>query len=150
MHPSLVDVAIVGAGPNGLALAAHLRERGVQHRIFGSPMQTWREMPRDMSLKSLGFATTIPTPGGPTFPEYCRARGLEDYEPIEFSTFYEYGIAIQQEFVPHVEDTKVSDLQQSDEGFVLTLGTGERLRARRVVIAVGLGYFPRIPQPLSS
>ena len=87
MYPSSIDVAIIGAGPNGLALAARLRHSGVQHRIFGSPMQTWRDMPTDMSLKSLGFASTIPMPGGPTFPEYCRERGLEDYEPIEFQTF---------------------------------------------------------------
>src|SRR5437868_1202098 len=111
MYSSSVDVAIIGAGPNGLGLAAHLRSRGVQHRIFGSPMQTWRDMPHNMNLKSLGFATSIPTPDGQTFPEYCRSHGLEDYEPIEFQTFAEYGMAIQRQFVPHLEETKVTDLK---------------------------------------
>ena len=36
------DVAIVGAGPYGLSIAAHLRVAGVTFRIFGRPMQTWR------------------------------------------------------------------------------------------------------------
>src|SRR2546423_995195 len=35
---SFVDVAIIGAGPYGLSVAAHLRGRGIDHRIFGEPM----------------------------------------------------------------------------------------------------------------
>jgi len=147
-NPSSTDVAIIGAGPNGLALAANLRQQGVEHRIFGSPMRMWREMPVGMSLKSLGFATTIPVPGGPTFPEYCRAHGSEDYEPIEFQTFAEYGLEIQRDFVPYVEDTLVNQLEQTPSGFRLTLQTGERVHARRVVVAVGMGYFPRVAEPL--
>jgi len=114
-------------------------------------MSTWRDMPTNMYLKSLGFATTIPMPSGhPTFPEYCRGRGLEDYEPIEFRTFSEYGMMIQREFVPYLEDTKVANLRRIDGQFVLTLETGERLRAKRVVVAVGLGYFQRIPEVLAT
>lgn len=36
------DVAIIGAGPYGLSLAAHLKSHNVEHRIFGAPMRTWR------------------------------------------------------------------------------------------------------------
>ena len=114
-------------------------------------MQTWRDMPKGMNLKSLGFATSIPTPDGKrTFPEYCREHGLEDYEPIEFQTFAQYGMQFQRDMVPQVEDTKVTDVRRSDDQFVLTLETGERLRANRVVVAVGLTYFPRIPDVLAG
>jgi hypothetical protein len=151
MYPSSVDVAIIGAGPNGLSLAAHLRQHGVEHRIFGSPMQTWRDMPKNMNLKSLGFATSIPTPNGDrTFPEYCRANGLEDYEPIEFATFARYGMEFQRDLVPHVEDTKVTNVVRSKNRFVLTLETGELVYAERVVVAVGLTYFQRIPEVLAA
>jgi cation diffusion facilitator CzcD-associated flavoprotein CzcO len=41
------EIAIIGAGPYGLSIAAHLRAAGLDFRIFGSPMQTWIEhMPR--------------------------------------------------------------------------------------------------------
>ena len=30
-----VDVVVVGAGPYGLSVAAHLRERGADVRVFG-------------------------------------------------------------------------------------------------------------------
>src|ERR1700742_3833268 len=49
------DVAIIGAGPYGLSLAAHLAAAGVNFRIFGRPMGLWREhMPQNMMLKSNG------------------------------------------------------------------------------------------------
>lgn len=151
MLPSAVDVAIIGAGPNGLGLAAHLRQYGVSHRIFGSPMQTWRDMPKNMYLKSLGFATSIPTPDGRrTFPEYCRANGLEDYEPIEFATFAQYGLEFQRDLVPYLENTFVTGLRRADGHFALTLANGELVPARRVVVAVGLTYFPRVPAVLAA
>jgi cation diffusion facilitator CzcD-associated flavoprotein CzcO len=146
MPDSLLDIVIIGAGPNGLGLATHLRHAGLDYRVFGSPMATWRAMPDGMYLKSLGFATSIPSPSGhPTFPEYCRSLDLEDYEPIEFATFAHYGMTFQQDFVPEVEDTMVVDLARSGREFIITLATGELVRARRVVVAVGLTYFARIP-----
>jgi NADPH-dependent 2,4-dienoyl-CoA reductase/sulfur reductase-like enzyme len=33
-------VAIIGAGPYGLSIAAHLRAQGISFRIFGSPMHS--------------------------------------------------------------------------------------------------------------
>lgn len=143
-----VDVAIAGAGPYGLGLAAHLADRGVEHRIFGVPMQTWRSMSTGMHLKSLGFATSIPTPRPYlSLPEYCRAHGQEDYEPIPIATFAAYGQRVQQGVVPHLEQTAVIRLCAREDGFELTLETGETLGARRVVVATGLSAFERIPAP---
>ena len=57
------QLAIIGAGPYGLSIAAHLRERGADFRIFGTPMGTWREqMPKGMLLKSDGFASNLSDP----------------------------------------------------------------------------------------
>jgi FAD-dependent urate hydroxylase len=143
-----VDVAVVGAGPYGLGLAAHLAERGLEHRIFGPPMEAWRSMSAGMHLKSLGFATSIPTPGDfLSLPEYCRAHGQEDYEPIPIATFAAYGVQVQQGLVPHLEQTSVVGLAHRGGAFELTLATGEVVGARRVVIATGLTSFERIPAP---
>src|SRR6185369_17203591 len=44
-----IDIAIIGAGPYGLSLAAHLRDRGRSFRVFGSPMRFWSDhMPAGM------------------------------------------------------------------------------------------------------
>src|SRR3974377_2226373 len=93
-------VAMVGAGPYGLSLAAHLRARDVKFRIFGEPMRFWRNMPVGVNLKSLAFATNIalPTPGY-SYPEWCRQHGLEDFEPCTMQSFAAYGLEIQKRFV---------------------------------------------------
>jgi FAD-dependent urate hydroxylase len=55
-----VDVAIIGAGPYGLSLAAHLKHLGVEHQVFGTPMNFWRNsMPPGMELKSEGPACDL-------------------------------------------------------------------------------------------
>src|SRR6476620_5151779 len=151
MIKSTVDVVIVGAGPYGLSLASHLVHRGISHRIFGVPMMAWRQMPPGMSLKSFGFATSVPTPQAHcTLPEYCRARGLEDFEPIPTSTFADYGEWFQQQLVPGLEQVRVIDVRRCRIGFDVTLETSERVEARRVIVAVGLGHFTRVPDVLSS
>src|SRR5689334_6975812 len=46
------DVAIIGAGPYGLSLAAHSLKAGLNVRVFGKPLSTWRShMPSGMLLK---------------------------------------------------------------------------------------------------
>jgi cation diffusion facilitator CzcD-associated flavoprotein CzcO len=58
-----VEVAIVGAGPYGLSLAAHLHGTGIQTRVFGRPMDSWRShMPEGMLLKSDPFASNLSDP----------------------------------------------------------------------------------------
>lgn len=147
MSASSIDVAIIGAGPYGLSLASYLRQRGVDYRIFGVPMHAWASMSPGMFLKSFGFATSLKTPYlHLTLPEFCRDRGLEDFEPIEIATFVKYGQWVQQQVVPWVEATNVTGLRRQGDGFELTLETGERLRARRVVMATGLTHFERIPE----
>jgi thioredoxin reductase len=148
---SSIDVAIIGAGPYGLSLAAHLGGRGVEHRVFGHAMKAWRSMSAGMHLKSLGYATNIYTPHDHlTLPQYCRARGLEDHEPIPIATFADYGVTVQQEVVPQLEEIDVAHLRHERGGFDITLETGETLRARRVVVAIGLTYFDRIPAPFDA
>ena len=59
----MTRVAIVGAGPYGLSIAAHLRSYGVPFRIFGTPLDSWRRhMPVGMMLKSYGFASNLSAP----------------------------------------------------------------------------------------
>ena len=58
MMDGMEEVIIVGAGPYGLSIAAHLGNAGVPYRIFGQPLVTWREhMPKGMLLKSEGYAS---------------------------------------------------------------------------------------------
>src|ERR1700688_2295488 len=116
------EVAIVGAGPYGLSVAAHLKHRRVDLRIFGSPMSFWLQMPASINLKSFGWATNVAVPQRNfTFPEYCRARGLEDLEPCSMESFAAYGLWVQRALVPEVEDTRVVAVRAARGGFELDL-----------------------------
>ena len=106
---SATDVAIIGAGPYGLSLAAQLAARGVSFRIFGKPLDTWRHhMPKDMLLKSDGFATNLshPSPES-TLKAYCAERGIpyDDMKiPVSLNLFLEYGAWFRKTYVPTLEE----------------------------------------------
>jgi pyruvate/2-oxoglutarate dehydrogenase complex dihydrolipoamide dehydrogenase (E3) component len=145
------SVAIIGAGPYGLSIAAHLRARGVPFRIFGEPMSFWREMPPRMFLKSLASATSIAMPdGGNLFPDWSRARGLEAEEPCAIADFSTYGVDVQKVAVPEVEQVLATRVVRSKDGYQITLTTGETFSAGSVIVAVGLKTFARIPAELAG
>jgi lysine/ornithine N-monooxygenase len=149
----MTDVAVVGAGPYGLAVAAHLRPTGTALRTFGKPMETWnRHMPGGMFLKSEGFASTIADPAGElTLARFCRETGRSYADigsPVSIETFRAYGAWFQQEAVSELEDVAVVRIAPADGGFVLQLATGEEMTARRVVLAVGVPQFAHVPPVL--
>jgi thioredoxin reductase len=149
------DVAIIGAGPYGLSIAAHLKARGVDFRIFGSPMHFWlSHMPKGMRLKSEGFASSLYDPDSKfTLEAYCKEKGIAYAHigrPVPLEVFSSYGLEFQRRLVPELENKIVDSLQQSSEGFRLLLNDGEVLAARRVVMAVGLTHYPYVPPILAA
>ncbi|HTQ14319.1 MAG TPA: NAD(P)-binding domain-containing protein [Rhizomicrobium sp.] len=149
------DVAIIGAGPYGLSLAAHLNAAGADIRIFGKPLDTWRNhMPRNMLLKSEGLASSLSSPrAGSRLEDYCAKLGLayQDHDlPVPLEQFNAYATTFQQRFVPELEDVLVTSVTRADGLFEVALSTGETLRARNVVSAVGITAFAHIPPMLSA
>jgi FAD-dependent urate hydroxylase len=150
-----VDVAIVGAGPYGLSLAAHLRAAGVPLRHFGIPMHLWQaSMPRGMFLKSQGFASNLSSPDGRhTLEAFCAATGrpYASYGlPVPLDTFVAYGQWFQQELVPDVEETLVTELVPKDGHYEISLASSERARATNVVVAAGVEHFAAMPTQLAE
>ncbi|PYD69970.1 NAD(P)-binding domain-containing protein [Komagataeibacter swingsii] len=144
------DVAIIGAGPYGLSLAAHLRDRGVNFRIFGRPMGFWREhVPASLRLKAEGFALDLFDPGRrSTLARFCRERGYPYAPigvPIPAEVFREYGETFQKTHVPQLQPCRVTHLSRTQDGFVMHLDTGETVMARNVVMAVGIEHFAHTP-----
>ncbi len=151
---NLVEVAIVGAGPYGLSLAAHLKAAGIPFRIFGKPMDTWRHhMPKGMCLKSEGFASNLSAPDkDSTFEAWCAKNGVEysaQKIPVQVAHFVAYADWFTKTYVPSLEALNVTNIERLGDGYALTLEDGERLTARRVVMAVGITWFKKMPAELA-
>jgi lysine/ornithine N-monooxygenase len=152
---SPIDVAIIGAGPYGLSLAAHLSAQGTPFRIFGIPMHSWRfRMPAGMHLKSDGFASDLYDPASAlTLAQYCQQRALAYQDvglPVPLELFTAYGMEFQRRFVPQLEETEITSLTPASDGFRLTAADGTTLTARKVVVAVGVSHFAYVPPLLAA
>ncbi|HVP62926.1 MAG TPA: NAD(P)-binding domain-containing protein [Myxococcaceae bacterium] len=147
-------MVIIGAGPYGLSLAAHLAARNFEHRIFGTPMRFWLNVAAAGSrryLKSYCFGTNLSTPKpGFAFADYNSPRQLETFEPCSISNFAEYGQWFQENNVPWVEPIDVVTVDRQGDGFALKLANDAQLLASRVVIATGLSDFAYTPSALGS
>jgi thioredoxin reductase len=151
---TVTEIAIIGAGPYGLSIAAHLRGSGIPFRILGRPMDSWlAHMPKGMSLKSDGFASSISDPKGVlTLKAFCAERGIAYADtaiPVRLDTFTSYGLTFKDRMVPELEDKMVTSIERSADGFRLRLDDGEVLAARRVVLAVGITHFEYVPSNLA-
>ncbi len=155
IQTACLPVSIIGAGPYGVAIAAHLNHLGVNFRIFGSPMRRWlTQMPKGMLLKSEGCASSLPDPSGQrNLAAFCREQGLAfaDYgSPVSRDTFAKYALCFQQRFVPQVENIAVRAISKVNEAFQITLDSGETLCSREIVIATGLEHMENTPEQLRT
>ena len=148
-------VCIIGAGPYGLAIAAHLKFFGVPFRIFGSPMHRWlKQMPSGMNLKSEGCASSLYDPAGNyTLDQYCKKTGdlYSDWGlPVSRDLLARYAVSFQQTLVPEVENVLVSAVKKLPSGFELLLNNGEGLETSKVIVATGLDYMAYAPDEIAG
>src|SRR6516164_2012126 len=118
-----IDTAIIGAGPYGLALAAHLSKKGREIRVFGEPMGSWKHnMPAGMLLKSYPWASNIADPDSHfSVKHYCTTNEVpyHDYlRAVPLETFIDYGEAFQRRYVSFVERRALVALQKMSAGFI--------------------------------
>jgi cation diffusion facilitator CzcD-associated flavoprotein CzcO len=143
----MTAVAIIGAGPYGISIAAYLRHAGVDAHVFGEPMESWRRhMPRGMMLRSRIRSSHIAHPHGDLGIDAWEAdTGAKRLEPMPLEEFISYGCWYQQQAVPDVDPRRVQNLSTAGKGFSLTLDDGEEILAERVVVAAGITPFAFCP-----
>jgi cation diffusion facilitator CzcD-associated flavoprotein CzcO len=150
-----IDTAVIGAGPYGLSVAAHLRVAGVPHEIFGEPLESWRDfMPKGMVLKSEPFASNLWDPARRfTYEKYFAENDIPYRrvgDPIPVERFLEYGQWFRRHAVGDVRRVKVLRVARADGAYSLELEDGTVSKARRVVLATGHMGFCHIPDELKG
>lgn len=163
------DVAILGAGPYGLSVAAHLRQSNLDLRVLGEPMSFWeRHMPAGMLLRSPRVASHISDPHRRfTLDNYEKAEGsrfivkvpptvTEDFvardmvKKVPLQDFVKYGQWFLRQADLPIDCRVVSCVELASKGFDLIFGDGKSLRAGRVIVAAGIAPFARVPKPFAD
>ncbi len=141
------DVVVIGAGPYGLSVAAHLLAKGLKTLVFGKPLSLWREnMPTGMFLRSYWWATNLSDPNKQySFERYFQIHTIEAPDPLPLEMFVNYGQWFQKNCVPQVDETYVANVARKAKHFEVTLEDGRIVHARTVVMAPGLGYYAYCP-----
>jgi FAD-dependent urate hydroxylase len=141
------DVAVIGAGPYGLACTAHLRALGLDVHTLGRPMELWeRQMPVGMFLRSSWEASSIADPEGRlTLDAYEAEHRVRLPRPVPLEDYLRYGRWYQRQAVAGVDTRRATLVERSLGGFTIHLEDGDALAARRVVIATGPAGFARRP-----
>ncbi|MFI1827269.1 NAD(P)-binding domain-containing protein [Streptomyces sp. NPDC020412] len=153
----MYDVAVIGAGPYGLSVAAHAAVAGMRLKVFGRPMATWRDhMPAGMFLKSEPWASNLSDPAADhTLARYGARAGFatEHGRPLPIGAFTAYGRWFAEHAVPGVDErtvTRVARLDGPGGGFAVHTADGDVVTARTAVVAVGLLPFARVPSELAG
>ena len=149
------ETVIIGSGPYGMSIAAHLRAAKQPFEIFGTPLESWRTfMPQGMVLKSERFASNLWDPARRySFQRYSEIHKIP-YQavgnPLSLELFLQYADWFREQAVGEIHDTKIVRLERRTGGFELTLADGRRLTSRRVVLATGHMAFRRLPPELAN
>lgn len=141
---------VIGAGPYGLSVAAHLEAKGLPMLIFGNPMEFWKNMPPKMYLKSSWSALSLSDPGGIySLNRYSKQFGVPKQEPVPLQVFLDYSEWFQEQAVPNIDRTFIKYLAQDGAGFHLDLADGRSIMAKKVVVATGVAAYVNIPEKLA-
>jgi cation diffusion facilitator CzcD-associated flavoprotein CzcO len=146
------EVVVVGAGPYGLSAAAHLKAIGMNVRIFGRSMEFWaNQMPAGMLLRSPRVASNISDPAHRfTLDAYESSARIQPRAPLPLETFVDYGQWFQRHLSPDLDQRNVGSIRRTEEGFSVALEDGEKFHCRSVVVAAGIGPFPKVPPVFGS
>ncbi|MFJ3101445.1 NAD(P)-binding domain-containing protein [Streptomyces sp. NPDC086835] len=150
----MYDLAVIGAGPYGLSVAAHAAAAGMSLRVFGRTMASWRDhMPEGMFLKSEPWASDLSDPGAKyTLADYAAVHGFEAVHgrPLPIADFTGYGMWFAEHAAPPVEEQTVTRVVPSARCFRVETAEGDGIEARTVALAVGIMPFRRVPEPLAA
>ena len=127
-----LDVAIVGAGPSGLAAGSVCARAGLRHVMLERESDLGGSLlhyPRRKMV--LTQPVELPGWGALDREEYAKEQLLETLEAMVA------GVDLELRF-----DAPVASLDEADENFVLH-ASGERIVARHVVLALGRRGTPR-------
>jgi FAD-dependent urate hydroxylase len=146
------ELLVIGAGPYGLAIAAHAKRCGIDVLVTGEPMAFWkRNMPAGMLLRS-GLDWHLDAAGVHTIEAFLEERHIqrEAVVPMPVEVFREYAEWFRQAQKIDVRPSMIRQLHYADGRFDALCDTGETIHTSRVVATPGLAPFSHTPTELAA
>ena len=139
MPPISTPVAVIGAGPAGLASSHALARRKIDHVVLekGEAVgHSWSNMYESLRLHTGKHMSALPgMPFPRSTPLFARREALLDY-------FQAYTRRFR---LPVETRCAVAGIQRQADGWQVSTAMGE-LRARHLIVATGIMSEPRLPQ----
>jgi indole-3-pyruvate monooxygenase len=133
------EVAIIGAGPSGLAVAACLREEGARFVVIEGAREvgsTWRRHYDRLHLHTIKQLSALPfVPFADDVPLYPSRADVVDYLDR-----YARRFAIEPRF-----GHTVTSARREGSGWVVSANDLE-IRSRALVVATGINRAPKVPE----
>lgn len=141
---------IIGAGPFGLAMAAHTQHLGIDYIIVGKPMEFWKmNMPDGMYLRST-CDWHLDTTGEHTIDKFLQTqqRNCKEVEPLsrQFYLLYVQWFITQKKI--ECMPSYIQQLDYANYGYRAVTDDGVTIHAKFVVVAIGFKYFKNLPDEI--
>jgi cation diffusion facilitator CzcD-associated flavoprotein CzcO len=146
------ELLIIGAGPFGLAVAAHAKLSGIAVTVVGEPMAFWKHnMPPGMLLRS-GPEWHLDAAGVHTLENFLKEKHIPtaDVQPVPVEIFREYADWFRESEKITVEPLRVTRLRRVNGRFEAACDRGEKIHANCVVATPGLAPFVKVPAEISA
>jgi cation diffusion facilitator CzcD-associated flavoprotein CzcO len=124
------ELLVIGAGPYGLATAAHAKRQGIKTLVLGNAMSFWREnMPAKMMLRS-GPDWHLDVAQEHTLMAFLTERGLDpaEVDPIPIALFLEYADWFREMAGVETDPDLVENLVKPNGDFEAALKSGPASR----------------------
>ncbi len=139
MPPISTLVAVIGAGPAGLATSHALAQRKIDHVVLekGEAVgHSWSNVYESLRLHTGKHMSALPGMSFPrSTPLFVRRQTLLDYLQAYTRRFR----------IPVETRCAVTDVQRQDDGWRISTAMGD-LRARHLIVATGIMSEPRWPE----
>src|SRR5262249_4735684 len=128
------NLLIVGAGPFGLAMAAHATDLGIAHLVVGKPMEFWKNHMHDGLLLRTASDWHLDLSGRAMIKRFLAEQGLTraEVEPLSRDFYLAYGQWFQErkQITPIERYVHTLDYRADGEpGFRATLDDGSTITA---------------------
>jgi cation diffusion facilitator CzcD-associated flavoprotein CzcO len=143
-------IAVVGAGPFGLAIAAKLQAANADYILFGRGMSSWRDhVPRGTCLLSNPASCSL-SHDGFDITAYGRSRAIQLPSRLSAEEFVEYGLWFQRSTGLNPDERTVVNVIHANGKFIIRVDDGDEITAEHLVVAIGLKVFAFRPQEFAA